>query len=50
MSIVQGGPGLPIFHPSIYKYVSQGEYLGQVQEDNDIPYPEIRALLHLVSC
>ena len=48
MSIVQGGPGLPIFHPSIYHYVATDEYLGQLKDDNEVPDPETRSLLDQV--
>ncbi len=41
-SIVQGGPGFPVLHPVVYKYITTGEYLGLVVDDSDVPDPFIK--------
>ena len=48
-SIVQGSSGFPVLLPAAYHYISTGQYLHQVKEDNDVPDPSIRALLNAVS-
>ena len=48
MSIVQGGSGIPAFHPSVYRYICTGTYLG-VRDDTAIPDEEVRTLLKEVS-
>lgn len=48
MSIVQGGSGLPIFHPAVYHYLTTGVYLGQVTADDEVPDPQVRLLLNEV--
>ena len=48
-SIVQGGYGLPVFHPAVYHYLTMGEYIGQVTADEDVPDPQVRMLLSEVS-
>ena len=45
MSIVQGGAGIPVFHPSVYEYICTGTYLGQVADAVAIPDMEVRNLL-----
>ncbi len=47
-SIVQGGPGFPVLHPVVYKYITTGEYLGLVVDDSDVPDPFIKQLLDQV--
>ena len=39
MCIVQGGPGFPMLHPAAYKYLTTGQYMGQIIEDSDVPDP-----------
>ena len=48
-SIVQGGYGLPVFHPAVYHYLTSGKYLGQVSDDKDVPDPQVRMLLSKAS-
>lgn len=48
MSIIQGGCGLPVLHPVAYNYLVNGEYLGQITKDEDMPDPQIRQLLEKV--
>ena len=49
VSVVQGGSGLPIFHPAVYHYLTTGVYLGQVTTDDEVPDPQVRILLNEVS-
>ena len=42
---MQGGYGLPIFHPAVYHYLTTGEYIGQVTDNEDVPDPQVRMLL-----
>ena len=44
MSIVQGGPGLPILSPSVYECITTGRYPDQVL-DADVPHPEVQSLI-----
>ncbi len=48
MSIVQGGSGIPAFHPSVYRYICTGTYLG-VRDDTAVPNEQVRTLLREVS-
>ena len=41
MSIVQGGCGFPVLLPAAYHYLTTGEYLGQIVDDNVVPDPQI---------
>ena len=47
-SIVQGGPGLPVFHPAVYNYWTTGDYLGQVVDIDAVPETQVRELLKQV--
>ncbi len=49
MSIVQGGSGIPAFHPSVYRYICTGTYLGVMDDDTAIPDEQVRTLLRDVS-
>ena len=49
MSIVQGGCGFPVLLPAAYHYLTTGEYLGQIVDDNVVPDPQIRHLLRQVN-
>ena len=48
MSIVQGGPGLPMLHPSIFHYIASNEYVSQVIDDEEVADPDVRSLLQKV--
>lgn len=48
MSIVQGGPGLPVMLPAAYHYLTTHEYINQIVEDTDVPDPYVLDLLHKV--
>ena len=49
MLIVQGGCGFPVLLPAAYHYLTTGEYLGQIVDDNVVPDPQIRHLLRQVN-
>lgn len=46
-SIVQGGPGLPVFLPAAYSFICHGEYSGE--EMCTVPDPVVQGLLDCVS-
>ena len=48
MSIVQGGSSFPVLLPAACHYLTTGEYLGQIKDDNSVPDPQIRHLLQQV--
>ncbi|XP_064389314.1 uncharacterized protein LOC135337323 isoform X2 [Halichondria panicea] len=48
MSIVQGGSGIPAFHPSVYRYICTGTYLG-VRDDTAVPNEQVRTLLREIN-
>ena len=48
MSILQGGFGFPVLHPTAYNYLVKGDYVGQVVNDEDVPDFQIRQLLQEV--
>ena len=50
MSIVQGGPGLPILHPCLFQYLVSGELTNLNLNDSDVPDPNVRCMLQMVSC
>ena len=41
MSIVQGGIGFPVLHPSVYNYICTGKYIGVSMLDENITNPLI---------
>lgn len=45
MSIVQGGPGLPILSPVVYDYISSGHYCPEKIVDSDVPNLDVQLLL-----
>ena len=45
MSVIQGGPGMPIFSPGIFEYLVTGQYLTRGVCDDDVPDPEVQTLL-----
>ena len=45
-SILQGGPGFPLFNPGVYTYISKRRYLGVI--DGRVPDPAVQHLLDLV--
>lgn len=48
MSIIQGGPGFPCFHPAMYKYITTGDYQTSYVEDDDVPEAGVRLLISKV--
>ena len=48
MSVLQGGPGLPVFSKHLYDYITNGEYLNLNIEISDVPEPGVRILLQKV--
>ena len=49
MSIVQGGYGYPLFHPSVYNYFIYGKYTDVCMLDNKVPDPLIAQFIKDVS-
>ena len=49
ISVVQNGPGLPIFMPAVYQYIPSGDYLDQAIDDSLVPYYPARDLLSKVN-
>lgn len=45
MSAVQGGPGLPLFLPVVYQYISTGTYSVGNVADKDVPDIHVQSLL-----
>ncbi len=45
MSIMQGGPGIPVPSPAFYMYWINGCYLDMDLKDDDVPDPAVRELL-----
>ena len=50
LSIVQGGPGFPALHPSVYNYIATRKYLGIETPEDDIPNPNVVTLIKKVIC
>ena len=48
MSVVQGGPGLPILHPAVYQYMTTGKYIDVNMSVKGIPDAGVRALIEQV--
>ena len=48
MSIIQGGPGFPSFHPAMYKYINTCDYLTSYVENDDVPEAGVRLLVSKV--
>ncbi len=48
MSIVQGGIGFPVLHPSVYNYICTGKYVGVSMLDENITDHKIRELVRKV--
>ena len=49
MSVLQGGPGLPILWPAAYHYLCSGLHIGPHRFSTiDIPDPLVRRMLELV--
>lgn len=48
MSILQGGVGFPVFTPSVYDYIVNGDITAVKVTDESIPQPSIRHLVSLV--
>ena len=48
MSIVQGGPGLPMLHPAVYQYMTTGKYLDVNMSVKGIPDAGVRILIDQV--
>lgn len=45
MSIVQGGPGFPLFLPQVVTYISTGHYDVEPLTDTDVPDWQVQYLL-----
>ena len=45
ISVVQGGPGFPVFLPVIYDYIATGEYIVKDIQDPDVPDCQVQCLL-----
>ena len=48
MSVLQGGPGLPVLSKYLYNYLTNGEYINLDIKISDVPEPGARALLEKV--
>ena len=49
MSALQGGPGLPIFHPAVYEYIVAKENHNPEQLSvDDVPHRGVKLLLSQV--
>lgn len=48
MSILQGGPGLPIFAKPVYDYISAGQFMGVTVPLAEIPDPTLQFVLQRV--
>ena len=48
ISVLQGGPGLPVFLKHFYNYLTNGEYLNLNIKIGDIPESGARTLLEKV--
>ena len=48
MSILQGGPSLPIFSPVVYDYMSTNQYDPHRLSNKDVPERNVRHLLEQV--
>ena len=47
MSVVQGGPGLPILHPAVYQYMTTGKYIDVNMSVKGIPVKTLESELSL---
>lgn len=48
MSTIQGGPGFPVLHPSVYQYMTTGKYINADVLVKDIPDAGVRDLIDQV--
>ena len=48
MSVVQGGPGIPMLHPAVYQYMITGKYTDIDVSVKGIPDAGVRALIDQV--
>ena len=49
MNVSQSGSGFCVFHPALYQYICTGQYADLPIEDSDVPEPDVKHLLALVS-
>ena len=48
MSMLQGGPGLPVLSKRLYGYFTNGVYINLDIKSSEVPDPSVRALLEKV--
>ena len=48
MSILQGGPGLPVFSRHLYSYLTSGKYINLDITNEDVPDLAVQTQLHYV--
>ena len=48
MSVLQGGPGLPVLSKHLYNYFTNGVYINLDIKNSEVPDPSVRALLEKV--
>ena len=44
MSMLQGGPGLPLLSKHLYSYFTNGVYINLDMKSSEVPDPSVRAL------